>query len=86
MFVHAVAASELARDMILAPNVGPLQQTKQQKSYLTLKSQQIRKKPLKQLEVVSKPVMLNQTYPGLCMAIQQHMCQVKCLEEEYLPS
>ena len=43
MFVLAVAANEFARDMILAPNVGPLPQTEQLKQLKTLMPQIISK-------------------------------------------
>ena len=60
MFVLAVAAGELARDMILVPNVGPLPQTTAQttRNFETKSNQQNRQesqKTLRQLEVVSSP-------------------------------
>ena len=61
MFVPAVVASDLARDTILAPNVGPLQQTKQQKittdsgAKVNQQNQQKSQKPLRQLVVVPSP-------------------------------
>ena len=39
VFVPAVAANEFVRDMILAPNVGPLPQTQQLKLLKTLMPQ-----------------------------------------------
>ena len=57
MFVLAVVASKLARDMILAPNVGPLQQTTAEIIVDTgIKiNQQKSQKSLRQLEVVPNP-------------------------------
>ena len=56
MFVLAVAASNLARDMILAPNVGPLQKNITAKFNSDTSASQNQPKPpksLKQLVVVS---------------------------------
>ena len=54
MFVLAVAASELTRDMILAPNVGPLQQTTENNiiDFNVKVNQQKSQKLLRQLLVV----------------------------------
>ena len=69
MFVPAVAANEFVRDMILAPNVGPLPQTQQPKQLKTLipqafrKISKILKKPLRQLEVIPSSAEVCQNDP-----------------------
>ena len=70
MFVLAVATNEFARDMILAPNVGPLPQTQQLKQLKTLMPQTfskiskiLKKNLLRQLEVVSSSAELCQNDP-----------------------
>ena len=68
MFVLAVVMSELARDIILAPYVGPQPQTQQHKQPKTLmpiaisKISKILKK--RQLDVVSSPVDGYQNLPA----------------------